>query len=86
MTNRVTKEYIEIILEGITFVVDTVFNKTTIVSAKLPSGFVIVESSSCVVPENYDEKLGAAICMERIENKLWELEGYKLQNSLTERK
>lgn len=85
MSNRVTKDKIEKILEETTFVVNTVFNKTTIASAKLPNGFVIVESSSCVDPKNYDEKLGAKICLERIENKLWELEGYKLQNSLTEK-
>lgn len=86
MDNKVTKEQIEDVLEETTFLVETVFNKTTIVSAKLPSGFVIVESSSCVDPENYDVKLGTKNCLERIENKLWELEGYKLQHSLTEKK
>jgi hypothetical protein len=75
----VTKEHITKIMESSTFTVDTVFDKCTIVSCKLPNGFVIVESSACVSPENYDEKIGANICMDKIENKIWELEGYLLQ-------
>lgn len=53
--------------------------KTTVVVATLPCGFVIVESSSCVDPENYDHEIGKEICLERIKNELWKLEGYKLQ-------
>lgn len=60
----------------------TVFDKCTIVAAKLENGFVLVEGSACVDPANYDEKLGKEICMERIRNKLWELEGYALQRSV----
>ena len=56
-------------------------NKTTVVSVVLPNGFIIVESSSCVDPANYDEKLGYAICVSRIQSKLWELEGYLLQEN-----
>jgi hypothetical protein len=57
--------------------------KTTLVYAVLESGFVIVESSSCVDPENYDHELGKKICMKRIEDKLWELEGYAFQKKLS---
>jgi hypothetical protein len=53
--------------------------KTTVVAVTLPSGFVIVESSSCVDPDNYDGNIGFDICMNRIRNKVWELEGYRLQ-------
>lgn len=52
--------------------------------ATLPNGFVIVESSSCVDPANFDMKVGEEICMDRLVNKIWELEGYKLQSKLTE--
>ena len=42
--------------------VTTVFDKCTIVACKLPSGFVIVESSACIDPKNYDKNLGVEIC------------------------
>ena len=54
-------------------------NKTTVVHLTLPCGFSLIESSSCVDPENYDHELGVQICMRRIEDKIWELEGYRLQ-------
>lgn len=73
-----TQEDIDGIIKETEIVVMTMFEKTTIVVAKLPNGFVIVESSSCVSPENYDVNMGKEICMKRIENKIWELEGYKL--------
>ena len=80
--NTVTLDQINKILLGTKFEYQTIFGKTTIASAKLPNGFVIVESSSCVDPANYDEKIGRDICREKIINKLWELEGYKLQDRL----
>lgn len=60
----------------------TMGGKTTVVRAVLKNGFVIVESSSCVSAENYDEKLGEEICMERIMNKVWELLGFLLQTAV----
>ena len=53
--------------------------KTTIVHAVLQNGFEIVESSSCVDPKNYDAVLGEAICMKRIEDRIWNLLGFALQ-------
>ena len=60
----------------------TMGGKTTVVRAVLKNGFVIVESSSCVSEENYDEKLGEEVCMERIRNKVWELLGFLLQTAV----
>lgn len=60
----------------------TMGGKTTVVRAVLKNGFEIVESSSCVSTENYDEKLGEEICMERIRNKIWELLGFLLQTAV----
>ena len=77
-----TQEEIDDIIKESEIITMTMFDKTTIVIAKLPNGFVIVESSSCVSPENYDVTVGKEICMERIENKIWELEGYALQKKL----
>ena len=60
----------------------TMGDKTTVVRAVLRNGFEIVESSSCVSAENYDEKLGAEICMDHIKNKVWMLLGFLLQTAV----
>jgi hypothetical protein len=60
----------------------TMGKKTTVVMAVLQNGFVITESSSCVIPENYDESIGVDICMERIKNKVWEYLGFLLQTAV----
>lgn len=60
----------------------TMGDKTTVVRAILRNGFEIVESSACVSPENYDEALGAGICMEHIKNKVWMLLGFLLQTAV----
>jgi hypothetical protein len=80
----VTSEHIEDIMNRSKVSVHTAFGKCTIVVCQLPNGFVITESSACVDPKNYDEKLGVEICMKRIVDKVWELEGYKLQSEVYE--
>ena len=68
------------------FIVDTevttMGDKCTVVRAVLRNGFEIVESSACVSAENYDEKLGADICMEKIKDKVWFLLGFLLQTAV----
>ena len=81
----ITQEYVSEIMNNSSFDVSTVFNKCTVVSCKLPNGFVITESSACVNPENYDKNIGMDICMKKIEDKVWELEAYRLQQYLYER-
>lgn len=53
--------------------------KTTLVKAKALTGFALIETSSCVDPENYDPETGRKICAERIESKIWEMLGFVLQ-------
>ena len=77
--NTITQEQITNIMENSQIEVITMGLKTTVVSFTLPNGFVIVDSSSCVDVVNYDEQMGKEIVLKRIENKVWELEGYKLQ-------
>ena len=60
----------------------TMGDKTTVVRAVLRNGFEIVESSACVSEENYDERLGAEICMEKIRDKVWMLLGFLLQTAV----
>lgn len=85
MKSTVTKRQIDELIEKSEIKVETVYDKVTIVNCKLPNGFVITESSGAVCKENYDEKIGTEICMSRIENKLWEFEGYVLAKQLYER-
>lgn len=83
-TPTITEERIEWLLENSEFEVETIYDKCTVLTCKLPNGFVIVESSACVSPENYDEEMGIEICLDRIKSRVWELEGYKLQSELYE--
>lgn len=78
----VTKEQIDAILAASEIQSSTIFDKVTVVSVKLPNGFVLVESSGAVCKENYDAEMGRDICMRKITDQIWKLEGYCLQNSL----
>jgi hypothetical protein len=60
----------------------TLDGKTTVVRVLLKNGFTCVEASSCVSPENYDEAMGAKICMDRIKNQIWKLLGFLLQTAV----
>ena len=62
--------------------VTTMGDKCTVVRAVLRNGFEIVRSSACVSPENYDEELGAKICMKKIEDEVWLLLGFLLQTAV----
>ena len=82
MKNTVTEQQVKNIINNSEIDVRTVYGKVTVVCCKLPNGFVIAEASGAVDPANYDEEIGKQICMERIENKIWELEGYALSKKL----
>lgn len=80
--NTVTKEQIESILKKSEFICETHFDKCTVLTCRLPNGFTVTATSACVDPKNYNAELGRKACMDKIRNKLWELEGYHLQNKL----
>ena len=80
--NSITAERVQDIIDNCELEIFTIFDKCTVVACKLPNGFVIVESSACVDPRNYDEEQGAYICFDKIVDKIWELEGYSLQNEV----
>ena len=77
--NTITQENVDSFIKNIK--ISTIGEKTTLVIATLINGFEIIESSSCVDVANYDEKLGAEICIGRIKNKIWELLGFLLQTA-----
>lgn len=83
--NKVTKQDIDQILAKTFVKVEKYGDKTTVLMATLPNDFVIVESSSCVDPANFDMSIGEQICMDKLVDKIWELEGYRLQSELSEK-
>lgn len=80
--NTVTIEQIEKIYEQSEKQINVLWNKCTVMAVQLENGFTIVVHSACVYPKNFDEQIGIDICKEKVMNKLWELEGYKLQCEL----
>jgi len=84
MRNKVTQQEIDDIIKRSEIDVKTVFDKVTVVTCKLPNGFVLVESSGAVDKRNYNKEIGKQICMDHIESKIWKLEGYHLAKMLEE--
>lgn len=80
--NKITEEIVEASVDKWQHTVMDVEgqHKTVIVMAILKNGFVIVESSSCVDPANFDFNIGFNSCVNRIYNKIWELTGFILQS------
>lgn len=54
----------------------------TYVTVRMKNGFTLRESTTCVDPANYDEEIGKQICLEKIEDKIWFLLGYALQDKI----
>jgi len=53
--------------------------KTLVCLLTLANGFEIVGTAACVDPANFDMEIGKKISREEAVNKVWELEGYRLQ-------
>lgn len=54
----------------------------TYVTVRMKNGFTLREGTTCVDPANYSEEIGKEICLEKIEDKVWFLLGYALQDKL----
>lgn len=55
---------------------------TTYVTVRMLNGYTLRESTTCVDPSMYDEEQGKNICLKKIEDKVWFLLGYALQEKL----
>lgn len=86
MENTITQYQIDKLIADADVKISTEMDKCTVVIVKLKNGFVLTESSACVSKENYNQVVGAEICINKIKDKLWELEGYRLQCKLHESK
>ena len=56
--------------------------KTCIVLLKLRNGFEVIGHSGVIIPENYNHEIGVRIARQRAVDKVWELEGYRFQQSI----
>lgn len=77
---KLTPEYIEDCIESEEVL--TIGKKTTVVLLTLKSGFEVIGTSACVDPSQYDVEVGKSFARKRALDKVWELEGYRLQDSL----
>ena len=86
MSNKkVTIEDVRANMQDIKARTEKEFDKpVTVVTVRMRNGFTIRESTTCVDPENYDERVGIEICLKKIEEKIWFLLGYELQNNLSD--
>lgn len=48
----------------------------------LENGYTVLGESACASPENYDAAIGRKIARDNAKNKIWQLEGYLLRQSL----
>lgn len=76
MSKKITPDHIKSLIADSRIDSTRMGQKTCVVCCRLPNGFEIVESSACIAPENYDHEIGVAEAMKKIENRVWELEGY----------
>ncbi len=80
--NRITQEQIDSLFATCRISTTDMGRKSTVMFCILPNGFELVAFSSCVDPANYDLAIGEAQCEKKIKDRLWQLEGYRLQCDL----
>lgn len=79
--NTVTLEEVKANMQDIICSTAIEFDKpVTYVTVRMKNGFTLRESTTCVDPTNYSEEIGKQICLEKIEDKVWFLLGYALQD------
>jgi hypothetical protein len=79
---KVTQDKIAYLLDSAETQEHIFWEKELVVSFKLPSGFTVCGRGACIDPANFDIEIGRKIARADAEKKLWELEGYLLQNQL----
>lgn len=81
----VTKEEVLANMQDVIVRTEVEFGKPcTYVTVRMKNGFTLRESTTCVDPANYSEEIGKDICLSKIEDKVWFLLGYALQDKWRE--
>lgn len=80
----VTKEQVQRNMQDVFVRTEVEFGKpVTYVTVCMENGFTLRESTTCVDPANYNEEIGKQICLEKIEDKVWFLLGFLLQEKIS---
>lgn len=78
---KVTQKEVDDNMKDVVVRTITDFGKPrTYVTVRMKNGFILSESTACVDPANYSEEIGKEICLKHIEDKIWFLLGYALQD------
>ena len=77
---QITKESLEQKIASVSF--SRIGETTTVCSLTLDSGFVVIGQSACIDPKAFDESIGCDLARENALNKLLELEGYHVKETL----
>lgn len=80
--NKITQEMVDKVISEAEVRDEKWWDNLTIVSVKLKNGWTITETSACVDPANYDHELGKSICMEKIEDQVWKMLGWTLNDEI----
>lgn len=80
---RITPEHVDRIIRSETFTV-LPSGKVMICELMLWNGFTVRGESAVVSLANFDEEIGKRVSRNRARQKVWELEGYLLQQRLFE--
>jgi hypothetical protein len=78
--NMLNDEYIKSRVIAIDHV--RIGRKTTVCCITLLNGYEVIGISACVDAKNFDEKIGREQAYCDAERKIWELEGYLLQQQI----
>jgi hypothetical protein len=81
-SNRVTLDQIKELLDNAKTQEAVFWEKEVVVSYKLDSGFTVLGRGACVDPANFNIEIGRQVARKQVEDQLWQLEGYLLQNKL----
>lgn len=77
---RLTPELIDNCIAGKEF--HRLTNVLTVCVITLKNGFTVTGESACVSPANYNQEIGEQIAFKNAREKIWLLEGYRLQCEL----
>lgn len=85
METKLSPEHVKAVMDAGDIIEERkIGDSTHVLNFRLENGFEITATSACVDPANYDPAIGRRICLERVESKVWEVEGYLLQQRLYE--
>ena len=81
--NTISENDIKKIIKEVIYTING--QKTTICLLILENDFEVVGTSACVDKNNFNKEVGEKLAYEKAFEKIWELEGYRLQFKIGEK-